>query len=41
MVPLAEAKDKLSGLVEEAKSTHESFTIARHGKASRRADGRG
>ena len=30
-VPLSEAKDKLSGLVEEAESTHEIITITRHG----------
>lgn len=33
-VPLAEAKDKLSGLVEEAESTHEIITITRHGRAA-------
>jgi antitoxin YefM len=32
MVPLGEAKDKLSGLVEEAESTHEIITITRHGR---------
>ena len=31
-VPLAEAKDKLSGLVEEAETTHEIITITRHGR---------
>jgi antitoxin YefM len=30
-VPLSEAKDKLSGLVEEAETTHEIITITRHG----------
>ena len=33
-VPLAEAKDKLSGLVEEAETTHEIITITRHGRAA-------
>jgi prevent-host-death family protein len=28
---LSEAKDKLSGLVEEAETTHEIITITRHG----------
>jgi len=31
-VPLSEAKDKLSGLVEEAELTHEIITITRHGR---------
>jgi len=31
-VPLGEAKDKLSGLVEEAETTHEIITITRHGR---------
>lgn len=31
-VSLSEAKDKLSGLVEEAESTHEIVTITRHGR---------
>lgn len=31
-VPLSEAKDKLSGLVEEAEATHEIITITRHGR---------
>ncbi|MBA3294289.1 MAG: type II toxin-antitoxin system Phd/YefM family antitoxin [Geodermatophilaceae bacterium] len=31
-LPLSEAKDKLSGLVEEAESTHEIITITRHGR---------
>lgn len=30
-VPLSEAKDRLSALVEEAVKTHEVFTITRHG----------
>ena len=32
MLPLSEAKDKLSGLVEEAETTHEIITITRHGR---------
>jgi antitoxin YefM len=32
MLPLSEAKDKLSGLVDEAESTHEVITITRHGR---------
>lgn len=31
-VPLGEAKDKLSGLVDEAASTHEIITITKHGR---------
>lgn len=31
-LPLSEAKDKLSGLVEEAQATHEIITITRHGR---------
>jgi prevent-host-death family protein len=31
-MPLTEAKDKLSGLVEEAEATHEIITITRHGR---------
>jgi prevent-host-death family protein len=31
MLPLTEVKDKLSGLVDEAVSTHEIITITRHG----------
>lgn len=31
-IPLSEAKDKLSGLVDEAESTHEIITITRHGR---------
>lgn len=31
-VPLGEAKDKLSGLVDEAEHTHEIITITRHGR---------
>lgn len=34
IVPLAEAKDKLSGLVDEAETTHEIITITRHGRAA-------
>ena len=33
-VPLGEAKDKLSGLIEEAESTHQIITITRHGRAA-------
>jgi antitoxin YefM len=33
-VPLGEAKDKLSGLVDEAELTHEIITITRHGRAA-------
>ncbi|MBA3340067.1 MAG: type II toxin-antitoxin system Phd/YefM family antitoxin [Geodermatophilaceae bacterium] len=33
-MPLGEAKDKLSRLVEEAESTHEIITITRHGHAA-------
>lgn len=33
-VPLGEAKDKLSGLVDEAESTHEIITITRHGRVA-------
>lgn len=33
-VPLGEAKDKLSALVEEAESTHQIVTITRHGRAA-------
>ena len=33
-VPLSEAKDKLSGLVDEAELTHEIITITRHGRAA-------
>jgi prevent-host-death family protein len=32
VVPLSEAKDKLSALVEEADSTHEIVQITRHGR---------
>ena len=32
-VPLSEAKDKLSALVEEADSTHEIIRITRHGRS--------
>lgn len=31
-MPLSEAKDKLSRLVEEAELTHEIITITRHGR---------
>ncbi len=31
-VPLSEAKDKLSALVEEADTTHEIIQITRHGR---------
>ena len=31
-VPLGEAKDKLSALVDSAESTHDIITITRHGK---------
>jgi prevent-host-death family protein len=31
-MPLSEAKDKLSGLVDEAESTHEMIMITRHGR---------
>lgn len=31
-VPLSEAKDKLSGLVEDVDSTHEIVMITRHGR---------
>nr|MBA3620389.1 type II toxin-antitoxin system Phd/YefM family antitoxin [Acidothermales bacterium] len=31
-VPLSEAKDKLSALVEQAEQTHEMVTITRHGR---------
>ena len=31
-VPLSEAKDKLSALVEQAERTHEIVTITRHGR---------
>jgi prevent-host-death family protein len=33
-IPLGEAKDKLSGLIEEAESTHQIITITRHGRAA-------
>ena len=32
VVPLSEAKDKLSALVEQAETTHEIVTITRHGR---------
>jgi antitoxin YefM len=31
-VPLSEAKDRLSGLVDEAEATHEMVTITKHGR---------
>ena len=31
-VPLSEAKDKLSALVDDAEATHEIITITRHGR---------
>ena len=31
-MPLSEAKDKLSGLVDKAEKTHEIITITRHGR---------
>lgn len=31
-VPLSEAKDKLSALVDSAESTHDVITITKHGK---------
>lgn len=31
-VPLSEAKDKLSGLIDEAERTHEMVSITRHGR---------
>ena len=33
-VPLSEAKDKLSGLVDDVDSTHEIVTITKHGRAA-------
>lgn len=33
-VPLSEAKDKLSAMVEQAETTHEIITITRHGRPS-------
>jgi len=33
-VPLTEAKDKLSALVDEADATHEIIHITRHGRAA-------
>ena len=33
-VPLSEAKDKLSALVDEADATHEIIRITRHGRAA-------
>ena len=34
IVPLAEAKDKLSALVEDAESTHDIITITKHGRSA-------
>lgn len=31
-LPLSEVKDRLSGLVDEAESTHEMVTITKHGR---------
>lgn len=31
-IPLSEAKDHLSGLVDEAEATHEIVTITKHGR---------
>jgi antitoxin YefM len=31
-IPLGEAKDKLSALVEDAESTHDIITITKHGR---------
>ena len=31
-LPLSEAKDRLSGLVDEAQATHEMVTITKHGR---------
>lgn len=31
-MPLSEAKDKLSGLVDDAEATHEIITITKHGR---------
>ncbi|MHB8262945.1 MAG: type II toxin-antitoxin system Phd/YefM family antitoxin [Acidimicrobiales bacterium] len=33
-LPLSEAKDKLSAIVEQAQTTHEIITITRHGRAA-------
>lgn len=33
-VPLGEAKDKLSALVDDAESTHDIITITKHGRAA-------
>ena len=33
-VPLGEAKDKLSALVEDAETTHDIITITKHGRAA-------
>lgn len=39
-VPLTEAKDKLSALVDEADTTHEIIQITRHGRVAARAGSR-
>jgi antitoxin YefM len=33
-LPLSEAKDKLSGLVDEVQATHDIVTITRHGRTA-------
>ncbi|OBI82124.1 type II toxin-antitoxin system Phd/YefM family antitoxin [Mycobacterium sp. E740] len=33
-IPLGEAKDKLSALVDDAESTHDIITITKHGRAA-------
>lgn len=33
-VPLGEAKDKLSALVDDAETTHDIITITKHGRAA-------
>ena len=33
-IPLGEAKDKLSALVEDAETTHDIITITKHGRAA-------
>jgi prevent-host-death family protein len=33
-VPLAEAKDKLSALVDDAETTHDIITITKHGRVA-------
>lgn len=34
LVPLGEAKDKLSALVDDAETTHDIITITKHGRAA-------